>query len=144
MAGKGAEMIGSKLHDFIERSIDAKYISEQDVEELLNRVLPFGIESAREAEALLALDRSVVACKGWCNALVSLVSSFVVRGLGSEGRIGYDHSLWLSTTLDVGGPTETTMAIAYAVLDRAAHVDAVFLEFIMRGRQHARLQPIAA
>jgi hypothetical protein len=36
------------------------------------------------------------------------------------------------------------MAIAYAILDEAQHVDAALLDFIMRGRHWARLQNLAA
>jgi hypothetical protein len=36
------------------------------------------------------------------------------------------------------------MAIAYAILEEAGHVDMALLDFIMRGRQQARLAQVAA
>jgi hypothetical protein len=36
------------------------------------------------------------------------------------------------------------MSIAYAILDEAGYVDVALLDFIMRGRQQARLSQMAA
>jgi hypothetical protein len=137
-------MISPKLHDFIERAIDNKYITADDVKRLQREVLEDGVTSKVEAEALLALDRSLGADKSWDAALISLVVEFAVWGIRPTGVVTGDDALWLTTALDVGGPTETAMGIAYAVLDEAQQVDAILLDFIMRGRQHARLLNLAA
>jgi hypothetical protein len=69
---------------------------------------------------------------------------FMVWGLRPTGVVPGDDALWLTTALDIGGPTDTAMNIVYAILDETQHVDATLLDFIMRGRQQARLQSLAA
>ncbi|MBF9234201.1 hypothetical protein [Microvirga alba] len=137
-------MINSKLRDFIESVIDNKYISADDVKELQRNVLDDGIMTRLEAEALLALDRTLDADESWGPALTVLVVDFAVWGLRPTGAVNNDDALWLATALDMAGPTETAMNIAYAVLDESDRVDTALLDFIMRGRQHARLCRLAA
>jgi hypothetical protein len=137
-------MIKNNLRDFIESVMDAKYISADDVKKLQREILEDGIMSRIEAEALLALDRTLGADETWGPALSALIVDFVVWSMRPTGMVTSDDALWLTTALDVGGPTETAMSIVYAILDETQHVDAALLEFIMRGRQHARLQNLAA
>jgi hypothetical protein len=137
-------MISAKLHDFIERAIEARHISAEDVRDLRRDILPDGILTRVEAEALLALDRVLGSDGSWGAALTALIVDFVVWGPHSTGMVDNDEALWLTTALDVGGPTETAMAIAYGILDEAKRVDAALLEFIVRGRRHARLRNLAA
>jgi hypothetical protein len=137
-------MIKNNLRDFIETVIDSKHISADDVKQLQRDILQDGIMSRLEAEALLALDRTLDADAAWGPALTALIVEFVVWGLRPTGMVTSDDAMWLATALDVGGPTETAMNIAYAILDESQHVDAALLDFIMRGRQHARLQRLAA
>jgi hypothetical protein len=138
------QMIKNNLRDFIETVIDSKYISADDVKKLQREILEDGIMSRIEAEALLALDRSLDTDASWGPALTALVVDFMVWGMRPTGVVPGDDALWLTTALDVGGPTETAMNIVYAILDETQHVDAALLDFIMRGRQHARLQSLAA
>lgn len=137
-------MINDKLHEFIETAIDRQYISADDVEILRKDVLANGIAHRREAEALLALDRVVTAHENWRPTLTALVVDYVSGGLRQSGAMAGVDTLWLATVLDVSGPTETAMNIAYAILSEIRHVDAALLDFIMRGRQQARLGPLAA
>lgn len=137
-------MMSADLRHFIESAIDRQFISASDVQMLQNDVLKHGLSSKREAESLLALDRSVAADESWGPFLTSLVVDFVVRGREPEGVIEHDDCLWLATVLDVGGPTKTAMSIAYSVLDRSLNVGAALLDFIMRGRHQERQQSIAA
>jgi hypothetical protein len=137
-------MINSRLQDFIDRVIGRNHISAEDVKHLHREVLPSGIGSKIEAEALLALDRTLGADESWNASLTSLIVNFVVRGLRPNGVVSNDDAMWLTTALDVGGPSHTAMAIAYAILDEAQHVDTALLDFIMRGRHWARLQNLAA
>ena len=69
---------------------------------------------------------------------------FVVWKQQPTGVVSNDDALWLATILDFGGPTKTAMSIAYAILDEAGYVDVALLDFIMRGRQQARLSQMAA
>jgi hypothetical protein len=137
-------MMSTELRYFIESAIDRQFISANDVQKLQNDILKHGLSSKREAESLLALDRSVAADGSWGPFLASLVVDFVVRGREPEGIVEHDDSLWLATVLDIGGPTKTAMSIAYAVLDQSMNVGAALLDFIMRGRHQERQQSIAA
>lgn len=137
-------MINDKLHEFIESVIDRQYISADDVEILRQDILANGIVHRREAETLLALDRTVKADDAWRPALTALVVDFVSGDTGQTGAVAGGDTLWLAAVLDVSGPTETAMSIAYAILSQIRHVDAALLDFIMRGRQQARLGSLAA
>ncbi len=137
-------MIKNNLRDFIETVIDNKYICAEDVKKLQREILEYGIMTRIEAEALLALDRTLDAHEGWGPALTALIVDFMVWSMRPTGVVTNDDAMWLTTALDVGGPTETAMNIAYAILDETQHVDAALLDFIMRGRQHARMQRMAA
>ena len=137
-------MIKNNLRDFIENVTNANFISNEDVAKLQGEILVGGLVSRPEAEALLALDRSVPSAENWPLLLTRLVVEFVVWGQAPNGVVGTDDALWLATVLDVGGATQTAMAIAYAILDEAGHVDVALLDFIMRGRQQARLSQMAA
>ncbi|MCB8823413.1 hypothetical protein [Microvirga rosea] len=137
-------MMSLDLRQFIESAIDRQFISADDVQALKGHIAKDGLGSKTEVEALLALDRTVPADASWLPAVTSLVADFVVHGRQPAGSVEHEDALWLATVLEVGGPTRTAMAIAYAVLDQAAHVGAALLDFIMRGRQQEREQSIAA
>jgi hypothetical protein len=137
-------MIKNNLRDFIETVIDNKYISADDVRKLQRDILEDGIMSRLEAEALLALDRTLDTHESWGPALTALIVDFMVWSLRPTGVVTNDDAMWLTTALDVGGPTGTAMNIAYAILDETRNVDAALLDFIMRGRQYARMQRVAA
>ncbi|NBJ12357.1 hypothetical protein [Microvirga arsenatis] len=137
-------MLTDQLRDFIDRVSDRGHVSEDDVRMLEGEILRDGITSRLEAESLLALDRIVTAAEGWGTALARLIADFVVWKRAPQGAVSNDDALWLATLLEVGGPSPNAMAIAYAILDEAGHVDVALLDFIMRGRQQARLSQIAA
>ncbi|MBM6596078.1 hypothetical protein [Microvirga pudoricolor] len=137
-------MISLKLHDFIERVSAAGCLSAGDVEHLRADILSAGIASRIEAEALLTLDRSVEGDDGWSAALASIIVEFVVWSRSPRGSVASEDALWLTTLLEMGGPSASAMAIAYGILDEAHHVDGTLLDFIMRGRQQARLMSVAA
>jgi hypothetical protein len=137
-------MIKDNLREFIDVVTGAGCISDEDVGKLQNDILAGGLVSRREAEALLDLDRTLAAGEAWGPALTRLIVSFVVWSVPPTGVVSNEDALWLATVLDMGGPTKTAMAIAYAILDEAGHVDVALLDFIMRGRQQARLSQIAA
>jgi len=137
-------MIKDSLREFIDRVANIRYIAEDDVNRLQREILTGGLVSRREAEALLDLDRSLETAESWRPALTRLVVDFVVWGVQPTGVVGNEDALWLATVLEMGGPTKTSMAIAYAILEEAGHVDMALLDFIMRARQQARLAQIAA
>ena len=137
-------MIKDNLREFIERAAQCRYITDDDVQRLQREILTGGLVSRREAEALLDLDRSCEAAESWGPALTRLVVDFMVWSVPPTGVVGNEDALWLATVLEMGGPCKTSMAIAYAILEEAGHVDMALLDFIMRARQQARLAQIAA
>jgi hypothetical protein len=137
-------MMNDKLRDFIDSAIENRRISHGDVTTLQDDILRAGITSRIEVESLLTLDRAVEAAESWGAALTRLVVDFVVWSRAPQGAVSNDDALWLSTVLEISGPSPNAMNIAYAILDSAGHVDLALLDFIMRGRQQARLSQIAA
>jgi hypothetical protein len=137
-------MIKDSLREFIDQAADRRSIADDDVTRLQREILAGGLVNRREAEALLDLDRSCEAAENWGPALTRLVVDFVVWSVPPIGVVGNEDALWLATVLEMGGPTKTAMAIAYAILEEAGRVDMALLDFIMRTRQQARLAQIAA
>ncbi len=137
-------MMKDNLRDFIDDATANQIISDDDVAKLQNEILEGGITSRLEVEALLVLDRSLEVAESWGPALTKLVVDYVVWQVPPAGVVSNDDALWLATVLDMSGPSQTAMNIAYAILDQAGYVDVALLDFIMRGRQQARLSQIAA
>lgn len=137
-------MMKDSLRDFIDHVTNSGHVSEDDVKTLREDVLAGGIASRIEVESLLALDRVLEAAESWGAALTKLVVDFVVWTRAPHGVVSNDDALWLATVLEVSGPSRNAMNIAYAILDEAGHVDVALLDFIMRGRQQARLSQVAA
>jgi hypothetical protein len=128
-------MIKSNLREFIESVVENKRITAVDVRHLQRNVLEDGVASRDEAEALLALDRTLDADESWGEALVSLLVDYVVWGARPTGKVTAQDARWLASVLDVGGPTANAMQIAYAVIEEAQDIDEALLDFVMRGRQ---------
>jgi hypothetical protein len=137
-------MLKDSLRDFIDGAAERNFVSADDVKQLTGEVLADGIASRLEVESLLALDRIVEAEESWGSALTRLVVDFVVWKREPRGVVSNDDALWLATVLEVSGPSRNAMNIAYAILDAAGYVDVALLDFIMRGRQQARLSLAAA
>jgi hypothetical protein len=137
-------MLKDQLRDFIDRATERGHVCADDVAMLQGEILPNGITSRLEVESLVALDRIVTAAEGWGAVLTRLVADFVIWKRAPRGVVGNDDALWLATLLEISGPSPNATNIAYAILDEAGHVDVALLDFIMRGRQQARLSQIAA
>lgn len=137
-------MLKDSLRDFIDRAAESNAISADDVKSLMGEVLAEGIASRLEVESLLALDRMIQADESWGAALTKLVVDFVVWKRAPHGVVSGDDALWLATVLEVSGPSRNAMHIAHAILDEAGYVDVALLDFIMRGRQQARMSLMAA
>ncbi len=137
-------MMKDQLRDFIDRVSEIRHVTDEDVTMLQGEILEGRIGSRLEVESLLALDRVVDAAESWGPALTKLVVDFVVWHRAPHGVVSNDDAFWLATLLEVSGPSPNAMNIAYAILDEAGYVDVALLDFIMRGRQQARLSQIAA
>ena len=130
-------MIKVQLRDYIDRVIAAKHIHAEDVRDLQRNVLEDGLTSRVEAEALLALDRSLPKHESWGDALVALMLDFAVWGSRPTGKVTAQDARWLVAILDIGTPTETALRIAQAILDEADEVDEALVSFILRARHRA-------
>ncbi|MFL5027510.1 MAG: hypothetical protein ACJ8DB_13090 [Microvirga sp.] len=137
-------MMKDQLRDFIDRITEANHVSDDDVKMLQGEILDTGITSRLEVESLLALDRVVDAAESWGPVLTKLVVDFVVWNRAPHGVVSNDDAFWLATLLEISGPSPNAMSIAYAILDEVGYVDVALLDFIMRGRQQARLSQMAA
>jgi len=137
-------MMKDQLRDFIDRITETNHVSDEDVKMLQDEILKGGITSRIEVESLLSLDRSIDAVESWGTALTRLVVDFVVWHRAPHGVVSNDDAFWLATLLEISGPSPNAMNIAYAILDEAGYVDVALLDFIMRGRQQARLSRMAA
>lgn len=129
-------MIKAQLREFMEKALDDKMISQDDVAHLLRSVLENGISCREEAEAVVALDGAVASDASWGEALTQLMVDFVVWGARPTGYVTAEDARWLASLLDARGPTDNGMRIAYAIVDEAQQVDEALLAFILRGRQH--------
>ncbi|MXQ14896.1 hypothetical protein [Microvirga makkahensis] len=137
-------MLRDSLREFVDVAAEQNFISSDAVKALSGEILPDGILSRLEVETLLAVDRIVEADESWGGALTRLVVDFVVWKREPHGVVSSDDALWLATVLEVSGPSRNAMNIAYAILDEAGYVDVALLDFIMRGRQRARMSLMAA
>jgi len=133
-------MIKSSLHEFIDRVLESKRISEYDIQILQRSILEDGIASWDEADVLIALDRAIgTAHPAWAAYLTGAVVDFVVWTSRPTGVVDADMARWLVASLGCGtGPTDTAARIAFEVVKEAERTDEILLAFVMRvahGRQ---------
>ena len=130
-------MIKSSLHEFVDRVLESKRISEYDVRILQRSILADGIASREEVDVLVALDRAVgTAHAAWAAYLTGAVVEFVVWTSRPTGIVDADTARWLTASLGCGaGPTETAARIAFEVVKEAERTDEIMLAFAMRAAQ---------
>jgi hypothetical protein len=126
-------MINEKLHLFIDRVIDNNRIMFEDVQDLQRDILPDGVGSRTQADALLALDRTLETHPAWGDFLVAAMADFVVWGQRPTGRVPAETAAWLVTSFTCGEPTGTAVRIARAIVAEAQEVDPELLFFARRG-----------
>lgn len=86
--------------DFTDKILAKDRISFGDVRRLKRDILPDGIASREEAEALLGLDRAVTkADAAWERWLVTTIVDFVVWAERPTGLVDEDTALWLAAAL---------------------------------------------
>jgi hypothetical protein len=126
-------MFTSELHKFINQVIDNQSITADDVKHLQTQILQSGIGSRQEADALLALDRTLDTDPAWAEFLTAIMVDFVVWGSRPTGRVPAETAAWLVTAFTCGEPTGTAVRIARAIVAEAQEVDADLLLFAHRG-----------
>jgi hypothetical protein len=127
-------MIKISLHGFVDRVMEKREISGDDVKALQGDIFADGIVSREEADVLIALDRAVAkADPTWADFLVRAVVDFAVWTARPTGYIDQDGARWLTQSLSCGaGPTETAARIAFEIVKEAHQVDEVLLAYAMR------------
>jgi len=127
-------MIKISLHGFVDRVMEKREISGDDVKALQRDIFADGIVSREEADVLIALDRAVAkADPTWADFLVRAVVDFAVWTARPTGYIDQDGARWLTQSLSCGaGPTETAARIAFEIVKEAHQVDEVLLAYAMR------------
>jgi hypothetical protein len=132
-------MIKNSLRTFVDRVLEDKRITGENVQQLQRTILRDGITTREEADVLIALDRAIAdADRAWTEFLVASVVDFVVWTSRPTGFVGHDDATWLVTTLSCGeGPTKNAKQIAFEVIKEAEQVDEALLAFAMRGVRRA-------
>jgi len=127
-------MIKVSLHGFVDRVMEKRVISGDDVKALQREIFADGIVRREEADVLIALDRAVTkADPTWADFLVRVVVDFAVWGARPTGTIDQDGARWLTQSLSCGaGPTETAARIAFEIVKEAQQVDEILLAYAMR------------
>jgi hypothetical protein len=126
-------MFIADLHNFINQVIDNKRVTAEDVKRLKTDILENGIGSRSEADALLALDRTLDTDPSWADFLTAVMVDYVVWGSRPTGRVPAETAAWLVTAFTCGEPTGNAVRIARAIVAEAQDVDAELLLFARRG-----------
>src|SRR3954468_8345389 len=137
-AGGRQPMIKNSLRAFVNRVVEHKRISAEDVKELRHDIIGGGLICREEADMLLALDRVVTPADGsWAEFLVSAIVEFAVWTSRPTGYIDADTARWLVATLSAGhGPPENDPPTPSGVVRGAKKADEALLPFAMRGAKH--------
>jgi hypothetical protein len=127
-------MIGHMLREFVDKVIDRKCITEDDMNILRHQCINDEIFNRETVDVLVALDRIVVnRCEAWREYLVATVVDFAVWTSRPTGIIDKETANWLVTTLSAGeGPTDNAMTIAFEVVREAERCDELLVSFAMR------------
>ena len=127
-------MIKVSLHSFVDRVMEQRVISGDDVKALQRDIFSDGIVSREEADVLIALDRAVAkADPTFADFLVRAVVDFAVWAARPTGYVDQDGARWLTQSLSCGaGPTETAARIAFEIVREAQQVDELLVAFALR------------
>jgi hypothetical protein len=126
-------MFTPELRSFIKNALDNNRITAQDVMHLKSSILEDGIGSRLEANALLALDRTLDTDPSWAEFLTAVMVDYVVWGARPTGRVPAEKAAWLVTAFTCGEPTGNGVRIARAIVAEAQQVDPELLLFARWG-----------
>ena len=127
-------MIRSSLENFAETIVVGGEITVTDVRRLQREILTDGLESADEADLLIALDRAVARRHGaWSAFVIGAVTDFVVWTSRPTGFVDHGTATWLVASLAAGsGPTPLAEAIAFEIVREAERCDETLLSFVLK------------
>ena len=126
-------MFTPELRAFINTVINNRQITAEDVGHLKSHILQDGIGSRLEADALLALDRTLDADPSWAEFLTAVMVDYVVWGSRPTGRVPSAKAAWLVTAFTCGEPPRNGVRIARAIVAEAQEVDPELLLFARWG-----------
>ncbi len=94
-----------------------------DLRQIQRDLLADGIESRRQAEILIALDRAVPQAEGdFSEYLIDAMAAFLVWGERPTGRVMPEAAEWLVACLGEGGMTRTGLAILAEIAAEAQEI----------------------
>ena len=121
----------SDLSEFVQQVISRGRITYGDIKRLQRKVLPDGVMTREEAEALLILDRTVERTDpAWAAYLSGTIVDFVVWGSRPTGYVDQETARWLETLLRVN-QTKAARQILGEVLHEAEGVDQVLRDSML-------------
>ena len=121
----------SDLSEFVQQVISRGRITYGDIKRLQRKVLPDGVMTREEAEALLILDRTVERMDPtWAAYLSDTIVDFVVWGCRPTGYVDQETARWLETLLRVN-QTKAARQILGEVLHEAEGVDQVLRDSML-------------
>jgi hypothetical protein len=122
-------MRNSSLPEFVGKVLAHNRIGYGDLRRLQRDILPIGITTREEAEALIGLDQAVTRVDdGWPGFLAAAVTEFVVSGSTPQGCIDRETAEWLVSILS-NTEAKTGLGIAREIVQEAHQVDEVLLAF---------------
>ena len=126
-------MISQSLREFVDKTLRNKRITFSDVRLLQRDILPDGLTTREQAEALIALDQAVAkADPAWAGYLVAIVVDFAVWGSRPTGYVDPETARWLATWLSCEKPSKALLRIGREVVSEAQQVDEVLRAFVER------------
>ncbi len=124
-------MDNPSLEKFVTKVLETKRIGFGDLRRLQRDILPDGITTVEEAEALLTLDCAIKkADEAWLPFLAGALRSFVLRWT-SEGGVHPDATSWLVAALS-GVNSKTALVIAREVVRDTDVVDSALIALTKR------------
>jgi hypothetical protein len=133
-------MHNSSLPEFVSKVIAHNRIGYGDLRRLQRDILPNGITTREEAEALIGLDQAVTRIdNGWPGFLAAAVTEFVMSGSTPQGCIDRETAEWLASILS-GMEARTALGIAREIVQESNQVDEVLLAFARKSPK-AKSQP---
>jgi len=128
-------MSRASLREFISSVLVRKRLRFGDLRRLQRDVLPTGIATREEAEALITLDQALSkADVDWPAYLTTAVRDFVVSTSNPARCVDGETAAWLVSQLSSSQP-RTALAIAREIVLEANEVDEVLLSFVESHRR---------
>jgi hypothetical protein len=137
-------MDNPSLEKFVTKVLETKRLGFGDLRRLQRDILPDGITTMEEAEALLALDCVIKkADEAWLPFLASAMRSFVLRWTTEDG-VHPDATSWLVAALS-GVNSKTALVIAREVVRDTDMADSALLALTKRrSRAKGRVPAVPA